>query len=403
MKNIKKILISIAVCLSIATNVISFASCDMLANGGASSESESVESASDLEASVSEEPEDESSVSEEPEEDSSASEEPEEDSSVSEEPEESDSEEEENTEVDFSTLGHSHVWTDGVCEVCQTELIKRDGRYIYFGEYPQSLKEDDVRVAEEASENGYYVGEDGAYYAKVVATPHTFEYVFANGDSVMTGETYYFKVEPIRWYVLTENSTEGTVKLLCNSVISAMSYQDDYYYNTSNNTYYTTANGAPAGTFANNYKYSAVRNWLLNEFYNTAFDETQQALMQTMFVDNSAATTIKETNPFTCENTNDKVTLLSFKDTINTAFGFQKYAITEDALRMLKTTDYARAIGAWTSTSGRFLGNGTWMLRSPHSEESSHVTQGERSGKTNVSVNMDIKDSGVAPVIMIKL
>ena len=308
MKSIKKLIVSIAVCLSVATNVVSFASCDMLMNGGASSESESVES------SVQEE---ESSVSEELEESLESEENSEENSEES--IADSESEEEEDAEVDFSTLGHTHVWVDGACEMCETELIKRDGNYIYFGEYPQSLKAEDVRVAEEASENGYYVGEDGAYYAKVVATPYALEYKFDNGSSVVEGDTYYFKVEPIRWTILRENTTDGTVKLFCNNVIFAMSYQDDYYYNTSNQIYYTTANGAPNGTYANNYKYSAVRQWLIEEFYNTAFDETQQALMQTMFIDNSASTTIKDINPYACENTNDKVTLLSFKDSINTA------------------------------------------------------------------------------------
>ena len=191
--------------------------------------------------------------------------------------------------------------------------------------------------------------------------------------------------------------------MLCDSILTAMAYQDDYYYDNPTNSYYTTANGAPRGTYANNYKYSKVRNWLNNEFYNTAFDEMQRSLLETMLVDNSAATTMQDINMYACGNTNDKVTLLSFKDTVNTAYGFQKYSNYEDSLRARKTTDFARAIGAWTSTSGRFQGNGAWMLRSPHPEESSHVTQGERSGKTNVSVHADLSESGVAPVITIKL
>ena len=44
-----------------------------------------------------------------------------------------------------------------------------DGEYLLFGEYPQTLKKDEVIVTETVDDRGYYLGDDGAYYAKVVA------------------------------------------------------------------------------------------------------------------------------------------------------------------------------------------------------------------------------------------
>lgn len=384
MKNIKKLIMSLVACLTVTANVVGFAACQI--PGGSTSQ------ASEEESSVAES----SSVETSEEESSFFSEE-------ASEIEEESSAPVEDEEIDFSTLGHTHVWVDGVCEDCALELLKRDGKYIYFGEYPQTLKDKSIRVAEEASENGYYIGEDGAYYAKVVAKPYTFEYTFTTGDAVVGGESYYFKVEPIRWIVLEENESENTAKVLCDNVLMAMAYQHDFTYDKVKDIYYTTANGAPAGTYANNYKYSAVRKWLNDTFYSTAFDEMQQSLIQTMLVDNSAATTTNVPNPYACENTEDKVTLPSFADTINTAYGFRKYPMEEDLARTRKTSDYARALGAWMSTNGRLLGNGTFLLRSPHFDESSHVMQGERSGKTNVSMKMDKTDTGVVPMITIKL
>ena len=196
MKKIKKLLISMAVCFSVATNVVYLAACNV-AGGGQSENTESVQSSETSESEAVEESEVSESVQES------------EDSEVSESSEEtaaSSSSAEEETEP---RVAHAHVWTDGLCEVCDLELVRREDKYVYFGEYPQTLKAEDVQVVDEASENGYFAGDDGAYYAMVVATPYTFEYVFSTGEAVTYGETYYFKVEPIRWLILEENMRRG--------------------------------------------------------------------------------------------------------------------------------------------------------------------------------------------------
>ena len=70
--------------------------------------------------------------------------------------------------------------------------------YVYFGEYPQTLKADDVIITSDIDSRGYYLGSDGCYYAKVVATPYewynTKECTFSTGTAVKKGSVYYFKV-----------------------------------------------------------------------------------------------------------------------------------------------------------------------------------------------------------------
>ena len=59
--------------------------------------------------------------------------------------------------------------------------------YIWFGEYPQSIKEVNVEVTEEQDSRGYYLGSDGYYYAKVTATPYSSGYAFSTGTTVTSG------------------------------------------------------------------------------------------------------------------------------------------------------------------------------------------------------------------------
>ena len=95
------------------------------------------------------------------------------------------------------------------------------GEYILFGEYPQTLKADDVTVGDVADEDGYYLGSDGARYAKVVADPIG-SYTFSDGSAVTSGNTYYFKVEPIRWRILSEDGESAFI--LADGILAKKAY-----------------------------------------------------------------------------------------------------------------------------------------------------------------------------------
>ena len=224
----------------------------------------------------------------------------------------------------------------------QTDTVQvytREGDYIYFGEYPQTIKSSDVTVGDVADEDGYYLGSDGERYAKVVADPHG-RYTFSDGSDVTDGETYYFKVEPIRWRILSES--DGSAFILADGII---------------------ANKAYVGL---TYNSSDIREWLNDEFLNTAFGEVAQSLIETTEVVNSVYSTGYDSNTYNDENTFDKVFLLSYREVVNSDYGFASDS-TYDTARRMTVSDYARSTGAYMDTSSNYFGCGRWWLRSLHS------------------------------------
>ncbi len=232
------------------------------------------------------------------------------------------------------------------------QVYTRSGNYIYFGEYPQTIKASNVSIISTTPDtDGYYLGSDGERYAKVVADPYNSGYTFSNNSSVIDGNTYYFKVEPIRWRILSESN--GKAFIFCDSMLV-----NHYYHHTPLST---TIDGQTV--YANNYKYSDIRAWLNDEFYKTAFGDLQQALIQTTEVDNSAQSTDSSSNPYACENTFDKVFLLSYDEITDSKY------FASHSERIVELNDYALANGAWTNDEGRFF----YWLRSPSSGNSVQV------------------------------
>jgi hypothetical protein len=254
----------------------------------------------------------------------------------------------------------------------------KSGTYIDFGFYPQRIKAESVTVSTLTDEQGYYTGSDGEKYAKVEVNAYS-SYKFSNGNSITKGTTYYFKVEPIKWRILSEEN--GKALILCQSIIANRCFDDN----------------------SNNYKDSEIRAWLNNEFFSTAFSIDQQALINTIEVDNSANSTGYSSNSYACENTYDKVFLLSYKEVTNASYG---YYSNYDTARQKKTTDYSKATGAYTNTSN-YNGNGWWWLRSPSSDDGNFARSVDYDGNVNYYRSYDhgVIDTsdGVVPALQIQL
>ena len=248
--------------------------------------------------------------------------------------------------------------------------------YIYFGEYPQTVKHSSVTIKSTRDERGYYLGSDGAYYAKVVAVPDLLDTKFSDGSWIEEDTVYYFKVEPIRWRVLKKDGE--TALLMCDSIL------DTIVYDKSVN---------------NNYKDSDIRAWLNSDFYSVAFDTEEKGRVITTEVDNSAATTASEQNAFGCENTNDKVFLLSYADMTDTEYGFESDHGKEDVARMLIASDYSRATGISFSAQH---GTAYWWLRSPY-DKKYYAWTSSSGGDLLVFLAVDAEWYGVAPAIQIEL
>ena len=258
--------------------------------------------------------------------------------------------------------------------------LNENGDYLLFGEYPQSLKASDVTVTSETDSRGYYLGSDGFYYAQVTAAPYgSHGYIFSNGESITKDTVYYFKVEPIRWRILTKSGNEAII--LCDSIIANMPYD--------------------AGA-DNNYKKSDIRAFLNASFYETAFNTFQKQLILETTVDNSVASTGSASNAYACENTVDKVFLLSFSEVINNeSHGFASDSTVLDPLRAMITSDYARATGALTNFSGNF-GRGHWWVRSPYNYYSI-VRCVEDTGRAGHNYDVGNAGVGVVPALWIRL
>lgn len=235
----------------------------------------------------------------------------------------------------------THNIKDGVCTDCgvkaaDSEGYTRDGDYIYFGEYPQSLKTDDVTITSGMDDRGYYLGSDGCCYARVWGNPFIalsgFGYSgplkFQSGEEIKKNTVYYFKVEPIRWRILYEDG--DTALLLCDSIIANRAYND---------------------TRTSSYEQSTIRAWLNDQFYNTAFSVLQRTLINTVFIDNSPG-----------DDTNDKVFLLKRKDVTNPAYGFSPDDAADDPARLMLVSDYAKASGTQMCCAD----HGLWMLGEAH-------------------------------------
>ena len=117
----------------------------------------------------------------------------------------------------------------------------------------------------------------------------------------------------------------------------------------------------------NNYAQSDIRKWLNEEFYNTAFGETQKMLIMTVTVDNSVNSTDFSWNDYCCENTKDKIFLLCYKEAIRSEYGFANGFFYTDKAKRKKPTEYALIQGAYVDDDS---GNSSWWLRSPYAADS---------------------------------
>ncbi len=223
------------------------------------------------------------------------------------------------------------------------------GNYVLFGSYPQSHQTDTSVITSSKDSNGYYLGTDGNRYAKMVATVDN---KFQDGTTITKGSTYYFKVEPIKWRILS--STSGQMMLLCDQIVDSKWWDDDVSYT---NSYVNSEIRA----FLNGYSTTYGSSYYNNGFLQTAFTSKEQNYIQTTTVDNSVST-MNDSNVLTSEtNTKDKIFLLSYKDLINTSYGFSSNT-DSDSLREVLSTDFARAVGSYAS--GDYTAGSAWWARS---------------------------------------
>lgn len=245
--------------------------------------------------------------------------------------------------------------THGVTPVFDNEM-----KTVQYGLYPQTyVKDSDLVDAlnqmEPTGPNGWYLY-NGEYYTKATAKKGI-QTKFNDFETIVGGDTYWFKCEPITWNILSND--ESGYLLLSSFLLEPQKY------NSSTWAGYQTIGGERV--YANNYEKSSVRKYLNNEFLQTAF-KFEDKYIQTTLVKNGGTTTESDTNMHACKNTNDKVFLPSYKDCLNKNYGFIE-TTGQSQTRGCKTTDWARTLGAYTdldnTTSPSNYQNGSYWTRSP--------------------------------------
>lgn len=219
---------------------------------------------------------------------------------------------------------------------------------ITFGHYPQSVISD-INLIEKIG-TGVFSGDTklnpntnmlsfrNQNYATITENPFN-KAKFDNGKIISAGARNYYLSEPIVWNVLFENSKHQF--LITEKTIDAVQF------NLSRMSHRLPNNKTLP---ANNWQSSYIRRWLNNEFFYDAFSEDERNTIQTVELDNSNQSS---NYPSTSENTIDNIFLISHQEIF-----LAKCA-------GIATTDFARAKGAYSSTSASHYGKGDWWTRSP--------------------------------------
>lgn len=256
---------------------------------------------------------------------------------------------------------------------------------VTFGMWPQTIKADDVTVYENVTKVvgafTYCNGSDGQWYIKIKENACGELRKYSNGTNVAesSANTYkWFKVEPIKWRVLTTNYNGTGKKLfLAEDILAKCAFYDAVGWTTERSVGGITV-------YANNYEYSRIRaflnglcypnkqgtcnDFLGKGFLQTAFSSTEQARIADTSVNNSGDGPYYSNTP-----TIDKIFLLSCKEVDENEYGFDHLSFnslaTEVEVKLRYPTDYAKASGAWTYMT--VWQEGSWYLRTPYDDRGS--------------------------------
>ncbi|MBR4728142.1 MAG: hypothetical protein IK080_09680, partial [Clostridia bacterium] len=198
-------------------------------------------------------------------------------------------------------------------------------------------------------------------------TEHTSSSTYQDDNGYTTGTTYWFKYEPLKWRVL--DASTGLV--MCETIIDSQPY-NNYFVSYGTDSHGNTAYwGDSAKTYyASDYANSSIRKWLTEDFYATAFSQSQQAKIKTTTLNNDGYRTLTGQTgykDYDSASTKDKIFLLSYDEVLNSSYGFSTSYSTYDSARQAKGSDYAKCQGLYVyhSSGSSYDGCSYWRLRSP--------------------------------------
>lgn len=283
--------------------------------------------------------------------------------------------------------------------VCALD-IKQDarGQYVEFGEYPQTLVTDQTEIAgisDQVSTDGYYHGiANGKKYAKVTITK-----TLVLGDKQYQTGDYYFRVEPVRWNVI---SKDGKIALIESDVVI-----DTYFYNLT--TSQENVNGKTV--YANNWEYSDLRSFLNGAFMQNCFNELERNLISLYLTQVSNASNKGDVNYSNAENypwslqnnTEDYIFAMSYSEKTDESLGYQSLGYASDEQRQAVGSDYCifkSVDGYYDEVDGVYYAS--YWLRSP-TGVGTHAYTVDGNGAIMKGDSVSTTNCGVRPVIYINI
>ncbi len=284
----------------------------------------------------------------------------------------------------------------------RTPTVFYENSYVCFGEYPQTLKADDVIVYESMKDSrDYYLGSDGCYYAKAKATPYKLGYCFKNGEQIQAGKEYYFKVEPIRYH-LAYRDQENNAFLISKEILFPLAmgeidtekgkkqsdtFSDDMRFISFIMKIFSLIEPKPRNI---RYQNSNVRFWLNKVFEPKVLTPNHLRFIHRQELSNNSFSTGFLINKYAGPTLWSTLFLPSYME-----ISRKKHQITTE-MRKKGVSDYARALGMEMTE-----GYGNWWLRSPHAFRKGEYrivdVNGECKGSSDIT-----KKYGVVPAFWLR-
>ena len=204
-----------------------------------------------------------------------------------------------------------------------------------------------------------------------------------------TNNVYWFRFTKITWNII--NKENGKALVIPNLALDAQAFEP-----TRSEEKYVHSNGEKG--YGNNYELSFIRNWLNTTFYETAFSELEKELIDITTVKNDKSQfDPKSYKEFECNDTNDKIFLLSY---------YEANTYLDEDSRKLGVTDYAKCQGVYTykkqlddETEKEYT---DWLLRTPGWMSGRYSDIVKTSGKMNISMLSGV-DGGIVPACVVIL